>query len=76
MTHDETGEAERGQSLHTPVIQMRALKPYTGKWENNSKHKNEILQKDLPVCNKNENESKGRRPEVRGLVTWLVQWSR
>ena len=65
-----------GQILHTPVIQMRGLKPYRGKWENNSKHKNEILQKDLPVFNKNENESKGRRPEVWGLVTWLVQWSR
>lgn len=52
MTHDETGEVERGQILYIPVIQMRGLKPYKQKWENSSKHKNEILRKDLPVCNK------------------------
>lgn len=56
MPHDETGENERGQILQTPVIQMGGLKPNKGKCKNNSKHKNEILQKDLPVCNKNENE--------------------
>lgn len=56
MTHDETGEVERGQILYIPVIQMRGLKPYKRKWENSSKHKNEILRKDLPVLQQDENE--------------------